>query len=177
MKKTLLLVCLLLLACLAQSAQVKGEPGLCEKKARVMLDKVLEMWNKPDLALIPELYSTDTVATTSSTPVPYVGHEGIKQWVENTRIMLPDMKMTFDEAVVQGDKIATIWTLTGTNTGPMQTPGGAIPPSAKPVRITGLAIDYLKDGKFVKEVVMFNALEMLMQMGFTLNPPQPVPVQ
>lgn len=177
MKKLVVFVCLLILACFTLSAQIKAGPSMCEKKAKVLLDKVLEMWNKPNLALIPELYTADTVATSSSTPVPYVGHEGIRKWVENTLIMLPDMKMTFDEIVVQGDKIATIWTMTGTNSGPMQTPGGPIPPSGKPVRITGLAIDYLRDGKFVKEIVSFNTLEMLMQMGFTLNLPQPVAIQ
>jgi hypothetical protein len=34
-----------------------------------------------------------------------------------------------------------------------------------------MSIDYLRDGKMVQEVVIFNALEMLMQLGFTLNPP------
>ena len=70
-------------------------------------------------------------------------------------------------------KIATVWTLTGTQTGPMVMPNGTLPPSGRKVNITGLAIDYLKDGKFVKEVVVFNLLDMLMQLGFTLAPPQP----
>ncbi|MCU0276281.1 MAG: ester cyclase [Acidobacteria bacterium] len=175
MKKLVAFVCLLVLSCFVLSAQMKSGPGRCEKKVQVLLDKVLEMWNKPDLALIPELYTADTVATTSSTPEPYVGLEGIKRWVENTRVMLPDLKMTFDEVVVQGDKVATIWTMTGTNTGPMQTPGGVLPATGRKVRISGMAIDYLKDGKFAKEIVNFNTLEMLMQMGFQLVPPQ-VPV-
>ena len=172
MKKLALLVSLMVLATLALSSQQTAEKGMCEKKAQALLDKVLEMWNKPDLALVPELYTVDCRAQTSSAPEPYVGHEGIKKWVEITRAMMPDMKMTFDEVVVQGDKVATIWTMTGTNTGPMQTPGGTLPPTGKKVRISGMAIDYLKGGKFVKEIVNFNTVEMLMQMGFTLAPPR-----
>jgi len=175
MKKTVLLVTLLLLTCLALSAETKAAPTACEKKAQILLGKVLEMWNKPDLALIPELYTTDCVATSSSTPVPFVGHEGIKKWIENTRVTMPDLKMTFDEVVVQGDKIATIWTMTGTITGPTLTPGGTIPPSGKAMRITGMSIDYLKAGKFAKEIVIFNVLEMLMPLGFQLLPPAPPP--
>ena len=173
MKKLALFVTLVILACFALSAQMKDEPGMCEKKAQVLLDKVLEMWNKGNLALIPELYTADTVATSSSTPEPFVGHEGIRKWIEVNRAMMPDMVMAFPEMVVQGDKIATVWTLTGTQTGPMQMPGGVMPASGKKIRVSGLAIDYLKDGKFVKEIVVFNVLEMMMQMGFTLNPPQP----
>ncbi len=172
MKKLTAFVFLLILACCTLGAQQKAGTSMCEKKAQVLLDKVLEMWNKPDLTLIPELYTADTVATSSSTPEPFVGHEGIRKWVENTRVMLPDLKMTFDEVVVQGDKVATIWTMTGTNTGPMQTPGGMLPPTGKKVRISGMAIDYLKDGKFAKEIVMFNTVEMLLQMGFQLVPPE-----
>lgn len=175
MNKTVVFGCLLILACLALSAGETAKPGMCDKKVQALLDKVLEMWNKPDIALIPELYTADTVAVTSSTPQPYIGHEGIKRWVENTRVMLPDLKMTFDEVVVQGEKVATIWTMTGTNTGPMQMPGGTLPPTGRKVRISGMAIDYLKDGKFAKEIVNFNTVEMLMQMGFQLAPPAPPP--
>ncbi|TFG73814.1 MAG: hypothetical protein E4H23_12990 [Chrysiogenales bacterium] len=86
--------------------------------------------------------------------------------------MMPDLVMAFPEVVVQGDKIVTVWTMTGTQTGPMVMPGGTLPPTGRKVSITGLSIDYLKDGKMAKEVVIFNALDMLMPLGFTLAPPQ-----
>jgi steroid delta-isomerase-like uncharacterized protein len=177
MKKTAVFLCLVLLACFALNARIKDKPGMCEKTARVMLDKVLEMWNKGNLALIPELYTADAVVTSSSTPAPFVGHAGIRQWIENSRAMMPDLVMAFPEIVVQGDRIAAVWTLTGTQNGPMVMPGGTLPPSGRKVSVTGLSIDYLKDGKMAREVVIFNALEMLMQLGFTLSPPQPPPAQ
>ena len=172
MKKLLVFVCLMVLACLTLSAQTKAGPGMCEKEAQVLLDKVLEMWNKGNLALIPELYTADCVATSSSTPVPFTGHEGIKTWIENSRTMMPDLVMAFPEVVVQGDKIVTVWTMTGTQTGPMVMPGGTLPPTGRKVSITGLSIDYIKDGKMAKEVVIFNALDMLMPLGFNLVPPE-----
>lgn len=170
-KKLGALVFILFLACFMLGGQQAIEKGACEKKAQVLLDKVLEMWNKPNLALIPELYAADAVATTSSMPTPYVGHEGIRKWIEITRAMMPDMAMAFPEVIAVPGKIVTIWTMTGTNTGPMVMPGGTLPPSGRKVSITSLSIDYLKDGKFVKEIVIFNTLEMLMPMGFGLVPP------
>jgi steroid delta-isomerase-like uncharacterized protein len=138
-----------------------------------MLDKVLEIWNKGNLALIPELYTTDCVATSSSTPVPFVGLEGIKKWVEANRAMMPDLVMAFPEVIAKPDRIVAVWTLTGTQSGPMVMPGGTLPGTGRKVNVSGMSIDYLKDGKLVKEVVIFNTLEMLMQLGFTLNPPAP----
>jgi predicted ester cyclase len=172
MKKLVLFMCLAVLASCALAGQQAVEKKMSEKKIQALLDKVLEMWNKPNLALIPQLYTADCVATTSSSPVPFTGHEGIKQWIEVNRAMMPDLKMTFEEAVLQGDKVATIWTMTGTQTGPMPMPGGTLPATGRKVRITGLAIDYMKGGQFQKEVVVFNLLDMLMQLGFTLQPPK-----
>jgi predicted ester cyclase len=172
MKKLVVFVSLLVVACFILGAEMKTGPGMCEQKARVLLDKVLELWNKGNLALIPELYTADAVATSSSTPVPFVGHEGIKKWIENSRIMMPDLVMAFPEVLAQGDKIVAVWTMTGTQSGPMVMPGGTLPPTGRKVNVTGFSIDYLKDGKMAKEVVIFNTLEMLMQLGFTLMPPQ-----
>jgi len=172
MKKILVFICLMFLFCLVLCAQEKTGPTACEKKAQVILDKVLELWNKGNLALIPELYTADCAATTSSTPVPFVGHEGIRQWVESNRVMMPDLVMAFPEVVAVPGKIVTVWTLTATQTGPIAMPGGTMPATGKKISVTGMSIDYLKEGKIVKEVVVNNALDMMMQMGFTLMPPQ-----
>ncbi len=177
MKKLVLFACLLALACMVFGADQPAKAGMSEKSVSELLDKVLEMWNKPNLELIPELYTADCQAFTSSAPAPYAGHEGIRMWIEANRAMMPDMLMTFSEVVTQGDKTATVWTITGTQTGPMLLPGGTLPATGRKVSITGLAIDYMKDGKFAKEVVIFNLLDMLMQLGFTLQPPQPPPAQ
>jgi len=171
MKKLVVFVCLMILACCALSAQIKEGPSKCEKKAQVLLDKVLEMWNQGNLALIPELYTADSVATTSTFPEPFVGHEGIRKWVELSRSMFPDMLMTFDEVMATPGRIATIWTISATQSGPLTTPMGVLPPSGKKVRFTGMSIDYLKDGKMAKEIVIYNVLEAMMQMGFTIAPP------
>jgi steroid delta-isomerase-like uncharacterized protein len=173
MKKLVLFFCLLVVVSMALGAQMMDGPGMCEKKARVILDKVLEMWNKPDFALIPELYTADCVATTSSSPETYIGHEGIRKWIEINRAMMPDMVMTFDEIMATPGRIFTIWTMTGTQTGPMVMPGGTLPPSGRKVRVTGMSLDTLKDGKMAKESVVFNLLDMLMSLGFTLTPPAP----
>ena len=168
-----LLTAALLLTCLALSAETKAAATACEKKAQILLDKVLEMWNKGNMAVIPELYCADIVVMTSSMPEPYIGHEGVKKWVENTRVMMPDLVMAFPEVIATPDRIVTVWTMTGTQTGPMVMPGGTLPPTGRKASITGMSIDYLRNGKFVKEVVVFNMLEMLMPLGFQLMPPGP----
>ena len=52
-------------------------------------------------------------------------------------------------------------------------PFGELPPTDMPIKVSGLAIDEIENGKFVDELVVFNVLEMLQQLGFTLVLPQP----
>ncbi|MFQ6108196.1 MAG: ester cyclase [Candidatus Aminicenantales bacterium] len=161
------------LLCLTAGCQKQVEKGITEEEINVITDKILEIWNEGNLALIEEVYSPDTVVRTSNTPEDIVGSEGIKNWVTNSRTAFPDFHMTFDEIIVKGDKIVTKWTFTGTNTGTLTMPFGKLPPTGKEVHVTGLAINRVENGKAVEELVVFNVLEMMQQMGFTLTPPQP----
>ncbi len=172
MKNPILAASLVLLLCFTFGCKKQAEQGTTEEKAKVLMDSALEIWNKGNMALIAEVYAPEVVAHTSTFPEDFIGHDGIKNWVTSSRTIFPDLHMTFDETIVRGDKIAAMWTLTGTNTGAMSMPSGVLPPTGKQVRITGLAIDYVQNGKIVKEIIVYNVLEMMMQLGFTLAPPQ-----
>lgn len=152
--------------------QPQEDVGLTEEEAKVLADKVLEIWNEGNLALIEEIFSPETVVHTSSIPEDLVGFEGVSSWVTNTRTAFPDFHMTFDEIIIKGDKLVTRWSSTGTHTGVFQMPSGELPPTNMPIKVTGLAIDKIENGKFVYELVIFNVLEMLQQLGFTVMPPQ-----
>lgn len=152
--------------------QQKEVVGPSEEEVKALVDQVLDIWNNGNLALIEEIYSPEIVVHASSNPEDMVGFEGVKGWVTVTRTAFPDFSMTFDEMIVKGDKLITLWTSTGTHTGIFQMPFGDLPPTGKSIAVTGLAIDKIVDGKFVDELVVFNVLEMMQQLGFTLMPPQ-----
>ncbi len=172
MKNPLLVVSLVVLLCFSLSCKVQAEQGITEENAKVLTGGVLKIFNEGNMALIAEVFAPEVVVHTSTFPQDLVGHEGIKNWVEFSRMTFPDLNMTFDETIVKGNKIVTIWTLTGTNTGPMSMPSGTVPPSGKKVHITGISVSNVQNGKIVKEIVVYNVLEMMMQMGFTLSPPK-----
>jgi steroid delta-isomerase-like uncharacterized protein len=172
MKKSFLAVPLIGLLCFSLSCKEAAVQGVTEEEAKVLTDGVLKIFNEGDMAFIAEVFAPEVVAHTSTFPEDFIGHEGIKNWIESSRAIFPDLNMTFDEIIIKGNKIVTVWTLTGTNTGSMSMPY-AVPPTGKKVRVTGLAIDDVQNGKIVKETVVYNVLELMMQMGFTLSPPLP----
>jgi len=173
MKKLFMILPLVLLLCFTFGCQQQGEEGITEEEAKALLDSALEIWNNGNMALVEDVFATEVVAHTSTFPEDIVGLEGIKNWVKFARTAFPDMYMTFDEIIVKGDKIVARFTVTGTNTGPMSMPIGDLPPTGKKVRFTGLGIDLVQDGKITEELVVYNVLDMMLQLGFTLTPPQP----
>lgn len=81
--------------------------------------------------------------------------------------------MKFDKVIVKGNVVITCWTATGTNTGVLSMPPGELPPTGKKVQFSGLGIDRVQNGKITEELVVYNVLDMMLQLGFTLAPPQP----
>ena len=60
------------------------------------------------------------------------------------------------------------WHSTGTNTGRF----GELPATGKKVKIEGLSHLYFnEDGKMYQEDVFYNELNLLQQLGYSLNPP------
>ena len=175
MKKLLMVIPLVFLLCFSFSCQKQTEEGITDEEAKALLDSALEIWNNGNLVLVEDVFAPEIVAHTSTFPDDIVGLEGIKSWVTFARTAYPDLHMTFDEVIVKGDKIVVRFTLTGTNTGPLSMPTGELPPTGREVRITGLGIDRVQNGKITEEFVVYNVLDMMLQLGFTLTPPAPPP--
>ena len=89
------------------------------------------------------------------------GPEGLIGLLTMYRNAFPDMTMTFDDQIAEGDKVVSRWTVTGTHTGEMM----GIAPTSKKVTVTGISIDRMKDGKIVEEWENFDELGMMVQLG------------
>jgi len=50
---------------------------------------------------------------------------------------------------------------------------GELPPTNKKIRISGIAVSHIVDGKIKEDVAYFDMLNMMQQLGFTLTPPSP----
>jgi len=173
MKRLLMIIAFIILLCFTLSCQKPVEEGITEEEAKAMADRMLEMWNEGNLALVEEFFAPEVVVHYSASPDDLVGFEGVKNWITSSHTMLPDFNMAFDEVIVKGNNMVTRWTATGTNTGPLRTPMGEFPATNKNVRMFGFSLTKVENGKIVEEWVIYNVLDMMQQLGFTLTPPQP----
>jgi steroid delta-isomerase-like uncharacterized protein len=94
------------------------------------------------------------------------GPEGIKQLVTIYRTAFPDLKMTIDDMIAEGDKVATRWTARGTHRGDL----AGVAATGRPTTVTGIVISRLAGGKIVEEFESFDELGMLRQVGVTAIP-------
>ena len=168
MKKLLMTIPLVILLCFTFSCQKQVEEGLTEEKAKAITDQVLKIWNEGDLAKADELYGPEYVRH-HPTPSVNASLDDLKNMVISLRTSFPDCTFTFDDILVKGDKIVTFATFSGTNTGPLDD----LPTTGKKVRVSGVYIYYIVNGKIAEEWTFFNLLDYYQQLGYTLTPPGP----
>jgi predicted ester cyclase len=85
--------------------------------------------------------------------------------ISDFRTSFPDVKVTVHEITFQGDRSFAQWTVEGTNTGP-----GDFPPTGRPIKFDGSSFGRYADGKLVEELVYFDALDMMTQLGLIPDP-------
>ncbi len=78
----------------------------------------------------------------------------------------PDMHVTIDDMVAEGDKVAARTTWTGTHKGEFM----GIPPTNKKVTFSLIVIDRFAGGKIVEDHGEYNALGLMRQLGLSRIP-------
>jgi len=83
-------------------------------------------------------------------------------------IGFPDATVTVSEISTVDNLLFTRWNFSGTNTGVF----GDFPATGKKVDVSGCStLKFNNEGKIASEDVYYNELELLQQLGYTLNPP------
>lgn len=86
------------------------------------------------------------------------------------RAAFPDMKLTVDDVIAEGNKVVTRWTMTGTHNGvSRQSVLGEVQPTGKQVSIQGITIHQVENGVIVNSWGVTGKLEALQQLGLVGN--------
>jgi steroid delta-isomerase-like uncharacterized protein len=73
----------------------------------------------------------------------------------------PDFRMQVDDMLIDGDRVAQVGTLTGTDTGGFM----GLPPTGKPFRLPIVILCTVQDGLIVHERRIYDFTGMLIQVG------------
>ncbi len=96
-------------------SEVTGDPGTPEANKQLVL-RQMELWNTGNLAIADEIFATDFVNHDVVRP-DITGPESLKGQVIEIRAAFPDFRLTAEDIVAEGDKVACRYTVTGTPQG------------------------------------------------------------
>ncbi|UXN67196.1 ester cyclase (plasmid) [Phyllobacterium sp. A18/5-2] len=118
-----------------------------------------EIYNRGDLGVVDEVAASNLVIHASSQEIR--GREGAKQYVRVLRAGFPDLHLTVEDQIAEGDMVVTRWIARGTHTGEFQ----GIAPTGRKVRVAGTDIDRIIEGKTVECWVHMDQLGLMQQLG------------
>jgi ketosteroid isomerase-like protein len=82
----------------------------------------------------------------------------------------PNGKMTVHHEVVSGPWIVQEVVMEGTNTGPLDGPGGKIQPTNRKLVSKGIQVLKIEDGKIAETRIYFDQLDQMTQLGLMPAP-------
>jgi predicted ester cyclase len=132
-------------------------------KAELMHRWFEEVWNNRNADAIDEMFAIDGIAHGLKDPQgnPIIGPSGYKPFHAAFLNAFPDLKVTIEDTVTEGDKIAVRCRVNGTHCGE----GIGITPCSTPVEFTLMTIVRVTDGRIAEAWNNVDFMEMYQQLG------------
>jgi predicted ester cyclase len=124
-----------------------------------------EVWDKGDLDVVDEIFHPDFTDHGLAPGLTKQGPEGAKEAVMQFRTAIPDLYLKCTMMVAEGDKVLSLWEAGGTQSGPLKSGRGTIPPTNKKAVVHGMTLNRLEDGRIIDAWDNFDLLGMLQQLG------------
>jgi steroid delta-isomerase-like uncharacterized protein len=135
--------------------------------------KVADTFNKHDLDALAKLYAEDAVAYDPMYPEPLRGRDAIRKDAATFFRAFPNIRLEIINTIEKDDRNgADEIRITGTQTGPLETPTGQeVPPTNKRVEMRGGAFSRLNErGEIVEERRYYDVATILRQLGIVPEP-------
>ena len=120
-----------------------------------------EVWNKGNLPVADELFADNYSHHDSSTPEFGRGPESEKKRATLYRTAFPDVRLTVEDIIAEGETVTARWSRKGTHKGDLR----GIAPTGKQFTISGISVARFTNGKMVEGWVNWDALGLMQQLG------------
>jgi steroid delta-isomerase-like uncharacterized protein len=120
-----------------------------------------EVYNEGKLDVVDEVVAPGYVRHDPTLPEDITGQAAERELAAAYRAAFPDLMVTIEEQLAEGDRVVTRWTARGTHTGDLW----GIPGTGKEVRVTGTSVDRIQGGRIVESWLNWDALGLMQQLG------------
>jgi steroid delta-isomerase-like uncharacterized protein len=125
---------------------------------KALVRRAWELADNPDI--LEEVYAPDVVWHEPDQEIR--GLEQAKKFVSAYKTAFPDMKITVEDVIAEGDKVVSRVTLRGTHQGETEEFG---PPTGRQFEGGGITISRIEGGKIVEDWDSYDNLTTLQQLG------------
>ena len=161
------LTILLLASCdVKKEEEISNFPS--ETQMHMALDTLLQAcWNNKDISKLEIVMSKNASRRVNNIIVA----NSREEVAANIAVFIsgfPDLNISFSNVLISDNYASFNWTFLGTNTGIF----GEFPATGKKVKVNGISkVLFNKEGKIIEEDVTYNELDLLQQLGYSLEPP------
>jgi steroid delta-isomerase-like uncharacterized protein len=128
---------------------------------REINDRTYAAWNAHDPDAVAAVFAEDAVLVEIGRPEPFRGRAAIRERAAALLRAFPDLGLERLDLVVDGERHADRWVMTGTQRGPLF----GMPATGKRVRVEGATFTRLGDGGLVAADIHFmDTLGLLAQL-------------
>jgi steroid delta-isomerase-like uncharacterized protein len=120
-----------------------------------------EAWNRGNLEVVAELYDPDYIGHDPFSPGPLAGPESVRDRIAAFRSAFPDLALSVEDVIIEGDRLAYRYVARGTHDGDL----GTIAASGRGVTVVGLEIVRFARARIAEEWGCWDALGLLRQLG------------
>ena len=136
-------------------------------RPRELLDRhTEEVWNQGNLDAVEKYIAESYTEHDPSIHEQLRGPEAYKRNVESFLSAFPDLEVTIEDSIVEGDKIAMRQRFCGTHTGTFE----GIEPTGEEIESTSFLICRIEDDKIAETWVETDMLGLLEQLGCEVRP-------
>jgi steroid delta-isomerase-like uncharacterized protein len=146
----------------------KGEFQMSEHNKAIVRRLFAELWNTGNLSMADQIFAPTYEHHDPSTPDFGRGPDSEKKRASLYRNAFPDMHLTIEDVIAEGETVMTRWSCQGTHKGDLN----GIAPTGKRFTITGVTIARVSAGKIVEGFVNWDALGLMQQLGVVPAPAQ-----
>jgi steroid delta-isomerase-like uncharacterized protein len=115
--------------------------------------------NQQNPDAIDELYTPNFVWHEPDEDIQ--GPEEARRFLSMYLSAFPDMRVSVEDEIAEGDKVVTRWTIRGTHRGELM----GMAPSDEQVEIKGITIHRIEGGRIAEEWERYDNLSVMQQLG------------
>jgi steroid delta-isomerase-like uncharacterized protein len=131
--------------------------------SRRLVQRYFDLLNGADVSTAEQMLAHDVVFFGPRAPAGVRGRDAFIEFIVALRRDTPDLRFTEGEMVAEGDRVASVFTMTRTH--------HSAEGHAKLIATEGMDLFHIADGKIRQINAYFDRLSLLVEMGIIALPP------